>query len=98
MDIVTPNRFKALESCTLKTMPSRPASIPEGLKFFNVDSMIKMADNLCQTTLKERKQGECELDKCYWHKKLEIDLEEYLSEESWKKPWEEEGQSIPPPE
>jgi RNase H-like domain found in reverse transcriptase/Reverse transcriptase (RNA-dependent DNA polymerase)/Integrase zinc binding domain len=92
-DIVSPNRFAALESCTFKTMPSRPALTPEGLRFFNVDSMIKTADKLCQTTL-ENKEG-CE---CYWHKRLESELEEYLSRETWKKPWEEEGQSIPPPE
>jgi hypothetical protein len=80
-DIVTPNQFNALESCTLKTMPSRPVSTPEGLKFFNVDSMMKMADSLCQATLKERKQEKCEFDRCYWHKRLEADLEEYLSKE-----------------
>ena len=52
-----------------------------------------MADRFCQTTV--QKKEECE---CFWHKRLEDELGRYLSEESWKKPWEEEGQSIPPPE
>jgi hypothetical protein len=73
-------------------MPSRPALTPKGLKFFNVDSMIKMADDFCQ------KRGNFEECECYWHKRLEVELQKYLSEELWKKPWEEEGQCIPPPE
>jgi hypothetical protein len=58
-------------------MPSKPASSPEGLKFWNVDKMIKMADRFCQTTV--QKKEECE---CFWHKRLEDELGKYLPEES----------------
>ena len=92
-DIVTPNQFSALETCTMTTTPAFVPWTFENVKQFSLDSIKDTANSLCEFGLKEKGRKECNPEGCFWHKWMESELKQLKTE----KPREEENKHVPSP-
>jgi hypothetical protein len=68
MDIVSPNCFTALETCTISTGSIPPPWTPESVKQFEINLIKNSAKSLCDFVLKEKGKKECDPERCFWHK------------------------------
>jgi hypothetical protein len=95
-DIVTPNQFSALETCTPVFVPWTPESV----KKFQYNLIKTSREELCKWNLKEKGRKECVPSQCYWHRTMKEELEEAMSQPviMSKKLWEEEGKTASSPE
>jgi hypothetical protein len=98
-NIVTPNRFEALETCTTVDTPAFVPWTVESVMQFRLDSIKSFANGFCELCLKEKGIKECNLEKCFWHQRMEKELEEARNQPviTSKKSWEEEGKATSSP-
>ena len=93
-DIVTQNRFAALESCATPIRLAPAHWTPESVKQFELNLIKDTADSLCKFSLTEKGRKECNPEKCFWHKRMKTELEQLKS----KEPRAEENKDVSSPE
>jgi hypothetical protein len=93
-DIVTQNRFAALESCATPIRLAPAHWTPESVKQFELNLIKDTADSLCKFSLTEKGRKECNPEKCFWHKQMKTELEQLKS----KEPRAEENKDVSSPE